>query len=122
VVPRDWVRASTGRPSQDLFPAYGFLWWLNRRSDSPLDSPAVQLPETHAAAFGGSRQLVAGAPDDMYWAVGAYGQIIQVDPGSGTVVVRFGGGHPDGLSGTHFLPYTARVVTEALDGTNRSAT
>jgi hypothetical protein len=30
------------------------------------------------------------APDDMFWALGLGNQIVQVDPGSKTVVVRLG--------------------------------
>ncbi|MGH9111873.1 MAG: hypothetical protein ACRDZN_06195 [Acidimicrobiales bacterium] len=80
VVSEGWVRNATGEPSQDLFAAYGYLWWLNRPSDFPLDAGAVELFADHAAAVDGQRQLVPGAPDDMYWAVGAFGQIIQVHP------------------------------------------
>jgi hypothetical protein len=49
----------------------------------------------------------------MYWALGAYGQVIQVDPGSETVVVRFGGA--DAIYDTRAAETTARIVTDALD-------
>ena len=39
-------------------------------------------------------RLVPGAPDGMYWALGLGNQIIQVDPGTSTVVVRLGTAEP----------------------------
>jgi hypothetical protein len=47
----------------------------------------------------------------MFWALGAGGQVVQVDPGSDTVVVRLG---PPDPQVTYQAPETARVVTEAL--------
>jgi len=47
----------------------------------------------------------------MYWARGLGGQVVQVDPGSDTVVVRLG---PGDRSSTYGQANTARVVTEAL--------
>lgn len=56
-------------------------------------------------------QLAPGAPQDMYWARGLGGQVVQVDPGSDTVVVRLGGGD---LTTTYGHADTAKVVTDAL--------
>lgn len=98
VVPEEWVRAST-EPSQELNPGYGYLWWLNDPDGG--DDPG---------------QLAAGAtdaPDGMYWALGAFGQIIQVDPDSETVVVRFG--DSDALYDISAIEWTTRIVTDALD-------
>lgn len=86
VVSEEWVAESI-QPSQDLNPGYGYLWWLNTDGAVP------------------------DAPEDIYWALGAFGQIIQVDPGSDTVVVRFGGG--DSIADVP-RELTARVVTEAV--------
>jgi CubicO group peptidase (beta-lactamase class C family) len=94
VVPEDWVAEST-QPSQDVNPGYGYLWWLN-----------------HAGEEGDP--MVAAAPEGMYWALGAFGQVIQVDPDSDTVVVRFGEG--DAVYASEPLEITSRVVTEALAG------
>lgn len=47
----------------------------------------------------------------MYWALGLGGQVLQVDPGSGTVVVRLGTGD---ITATYGPANTSRVVTEAL--------
>lgn len=96
VVPEDWVAASTGESSQGLNPGYGYLWWLNRTADSSEGDA-----------------MVPDAPQDMYWALGAYGQVIQVDSGSETVVVRFG--DADAIYDTTAAETTARVVTDALD-------
>lgn len=99
VVPTDWVTEST-QPSQEVNTGYGFLWWLNDQGASGDDAG----------------QLAAGAPDapaGMYWALGAFGQIIQVDPDSETVVVRFGGG--DEVYDISAIEWTTRMVTEALD-------
>lgn len=108
VVPEDWVEAATGRSSQDINAAYGYLWWLNR--PGPLTDPLNPLSREDSETAP-HRQLAEGAPEDMYWALGLGGQIVQVDPGSDTVVVRLGPGDPG-------APYnqtdTARVVTEAL--------
>jgi hypothetical protein len=60
--------------------------------------------------------LVPGAPDDMYFALGLGNQIIAVDPGSETVVVRLGGaGAPPGAA-PFDTAAAARVVTEAYTG------
>ena len=65
---------------------------------------------------GRSGQLVPGAPEDLYAALGFGGQVVMVDPGSGTVVVRLGtlgtGAAP--TSGAYSIGKAAKVVTEAL--------
>jgi CubicO group peptidase (beta-lactamase class C family) len=105
IVPSEWVNAATGQASQDIQGAYGYLWWLNRPGPIPNTQPA---PAGEDFPIG---QIVATAPADMYWALGLGGQIIQVDPGSDTVVVRLGPPVP----GTEYnAANTARVVTEAL--------
>lgn len=106
ILPSSWIHAATGRASQDLSGVYGYLWWLNRTGRvSPASEP------TGADTPVPVGQLVPGAPEDMFWALGAGGQVVQVDPGSDTVVVRLGPPNPDATYGS---PNTARVVTEAL--------
>jgi len=89
VVPRAWVSDAVGRPSQRLNPSYGLLWWLNAEGS-----------------------LAPGAPRDLYAALGFGGQVLLVDPGSDTVVVRLG--TPG--AGDYDVADAARVVTEALRG------
>ncbi|HET6953858.1 MAG TPA: serine hydrolase [Acidimicrobiales bacterium] len=113
VVPPEWVEAATGDSSQDLNSAYGYLWWLNRpgRVLDPARATTAQ-----AGGDADDAQLVPGAPDDMYFALGLGDQIIAVDPGSETVVVRLGGVDvPDGAApfGARAI---ARVVTDAYTG------
>lgn len=106
VVPEAWVESATGRPSQELNAGYGYLWWVNH--PGPIAGPLHITSEQSAAADG---QMAPGAPEDMYWARGLGGQVVQVDPGSDTVVVRLG---PGDRSSTYNQTDTARVVTEAL--------
>jgi CubicO group peptidase (beta-lactamase class C family) len=106
VVPEAWVEAATGRPSQELNAGYGYLWWVNH--PGPIAGPLHITSEQSAAADG---QMAPGAPQDMYWARGLGGQVVQVDPGSDTVVVRLG---PGDRTSTYSQADTARVVTDAL--------
>ncbi|MGI5161802.1 serine hydrolase domain-containing protein [Microbispora sp. CA-102843] len=109
IVPRRWVEAATGRPSQKVNAAYGYLWWVNARGpvvDDPL-KPSTREQSSTAP----HRRLVDGAPHDMYWALGFGGQVIQVDPGSDTVVVRLGRNVPEARYGP---ADASEVVTTAL--------
>lgn len=111
VVPEAWVDAATGRSSQELNAAYGYLWWLNRKGH--VASP-VQPTTGQAGGDQEDAQMVPGAPEDMFWALGLGDQIIAVDPGSDTVVVRLGGANsPDGAA-RFTTKDTSAVVTEAL--------
>ncbi len=109
LLPRAWVKNAVGRSSQELNAAYGLLWWVNR--DGPQLEP---VEEVGGAARSG--QLVPGAPADMYAALGFGGQVVMVDPGSGTVVVRLGtlGTGASPTAGAYSLANAARVVTGAL--------
>jgi len=69
------------KPSQDLNPAYGYLWWLNGQSQ-------IKIPGSDIVFQG---KLDENAPDDMYWAIGLQGQILGVIPSQNIVVVRMGG-------------------------------
>lgn len=85
VIPQAWVDESTS-PSQDLNPGYGYLWWLNTKSD-----PAGAAQATGGAAEGdGARQLAPGVPEDAFFALGLGDQHIAVFPDSGVVAVRLG--------------------------------
>jgi CubicO group peptidase (beta-lactamase class C family) len=108
VVPAAWVRAATSRASTRLNPGYGYLWWLNRRG--VLADP---LEESRGPSTG-TAQLAPGAPASMYWALGLGNQLIQVDPGSQTVVVRLGTADAIPQPPTFGPDEASRVVTEAV--------
>ncbi|MEM9837054.1 MAG: serine hydrolase [Bacteroidota bacterium] len=68
------------RPSQQLNPSYGYLWWLNGQPthigpDSPISMSGAISPH---------------APDDVVLAAGANGQFISVSKSTGIVMIRQG--------------------------------
>ena len=69
--------AQVAHPSQELNPAYGWLWWLNGQ---PLTDPSGQP--------GGA--LAATAPADLFAAQGALGRKVYVVPSMNLVAVRLG--------------------------------
>jgi CubicO group peptidase (beta-lactamase class C family) len=66
--------------SQTINPSYGYLWWLNGKSD-------YMVPGGQTVYDG---PLVPLAPADMYAAMGAEDQRIYVVPSMNMVVVRMG--------------------------------
>ncbi len=66
--------------SQELNPAYGYMWWLNGKSEFMVPSSQVVYPGA----------LVPSAPDDMFAAMGANEQRIYVIPSKNMVVIRMG--------------------------------
>lgn len=66
--------------SQNINPSYGYLWWLNGKSNFML--PGSQT------SFTGS--IVPNAPAEMYAAMGAADQRIYVVPSKKLVIVRMG--------------------------------
>jgi CubicO group peptidase (beta-lactamase class C family) len=78
IVGAEFMAASVA-PSQDLNPAYGLLWWNNRRpgvmagqTDRP---PSLRFP---------------GAPADAFAALGAGSQVVLAVPSRDLVIVRQG--------------------------------
>lgn len=67
-------------PSQSLNEAYGYLWWLNGRNSYQLPGVQLQVPGP----------IMPDAPLDAFNALGANGQVLNVSPGTGLVVVRMG--------------------------------
>jgi CubicO group peptidase (beta-lactamase class C family) len=113
VVSSAWVKDATGHSSQELNAAYGYLWWLNRKGviGSPLVATDLSKAQNPTTAKG---QVVPDAPDDMFWALGLGNQIVQVDPGSKTVVVRLGTGAARPQPPTFGPAEASKVVTEAV--------
>lgn len=66
--------------SQNINPAYGYLWWLNGKNQYMLPSTQVIFPG----------KLVPNAPDDMFSALGKNDQRIYVIPSESMVVIRIG--------------------------------
>lgn len=113
IVSSAWVAQATGRSSTPLNAAYGYLWWLNRKG--VLASPRAGTSAAGAARRAGrTGRMVPGAPPDMFWALGLGNQVIQVDPGSRTVVVRLGTAEPTPRPPTFGPAEASRVVTEAV--------
>jgi CubicO group peptidase (beta-lactamase class C family) len=109
LVSAGWVDEATGAQSTPLNASYGYLWWLNRKGPQPNPIAATD-PNAPQAPDG---QSVPSAPEDMYWAHGLGDQIIQVDPGSDTVVVRLGPA-TEPAGGGFGRGQTSDVVTWAL--------
>ena len=78
IVSQACLAEATGRPSQSLNAAYGFLWWRN--ADGGWQNVA-----TGEAGFG---PYWPGAPEDAYAALGLGGQTVAVQPSSGVVLAR----------------------------------
>jgi CubicO group peptidase (beta-lactamase class C family) len=68
------------KPSQDLNPSYGLLWWLNGQ-------PRVQRAGAGSAQPG---SLIPAAPPDLVAALGALDRKCYVVPSLGLVVTRLG--------------------------------
>lgn len=66
--------------SQNINPSYGYLWWLNGKNSFML--PGLQL------SFNGP--LCPAAPAEMFAAMGKNGQLINIVPSMGLVVIRMG--------------------------------
>jgi CubicO group peptidase (beta-lactamase class C family) len=66
--------------SQTLNPSYGYLWWLNGKSQFMLPSSQSVFPG----------MLISNAPADMYAAMGAEDQRIYVIPSKEMVIIRMG--------------------------------
>lgn len=79
-------------PSQSLNPSYGYLTWLNGQSGYQL--PGLQF------VFNGP--LLPNAPSDLYAAEGKNGQIINVVPSTGMVVIRMGATLGNSLVATQY--------------------
>lgn len=106
VVPEAWVSEST-TPSTPLNSAYGYMWWLNQDGHYVLPSAPVRQE--------GDGQLVPGAPDELFAAVGAFGQLVIVDRTREYVVVRLGAQSDAGdLLGFEFLRETWTAFSAAL--------
>jgi CubicO group peptidase (beta-lactamase class C family) len=113
IVSAPWVGEATGHSSTRLNAAYGYLWWLNRPGTvaGPLAATDIGAASRPTTVQG---PLVHGAPKDLFWALGVGNQLVQVDPGSGTVVVRLGTPEPRPRPPTFGPAEAAKVVTEAV--------
>lgn len=87
----DYFRAMT-TPSQELNPAYGYLWWLNGQSAAIYPGTTIAFPT----------QLAPNAPADLIAAMGKDGQFIDVVPSLDLVVVRQGEAPGDDLVPAQF--------------------
>jgi CubicO group peptidase (beta-lactamase class C family) len=128
ILPETWVDAATEtRARQSLNASWGvlrwinaYMWWPNRRgplTDDEITTDALDLDSKYAAlapdvSESTNEFMVPGAPETMYWSFGLGSQILQVDPTSDTVVVRFG--LVDPTSARYGPADTAKLVTEAL--------
>lgn len=80
ILNEDYFYEST-RSSQGINPAYGYLTWLNGKSQ-------YMLPNSQTVYQG---SLIPNAPADMFAALGAKDQKLYVIPSKNMVIVRMGG-------------------------------
>jgi CubicO group peptidase (beta-lactamase class C family) len=113
IVSSAWVAAATGKASSPLNTGYGYLWWLNHQGVLSDPLTATSIPAARNPATKRSR-VAPGAPNDMYWALGLGNQLIQIDPGTRTVVVRLGSSELIPKPPTFGPEEASRVVTEAV--------
>lgn len=73
--------------SQNINLSYGYLWWLGGKSSFMLPQSQIVIPGS----------AVPDAPNDMIAALGKNGQILNVVPSQGLVLVRMGN-QPDNMS------------------------
>ncbi|WP_445716116.1 serine hydrolase domain-containing protein [Flavobacterium sp.] len=79
IVPESYMNNATST-SQNINLAYGYLWWLNGKSNYHLPQSQFQFTGT----------LIPTAPSDMYCALGKNDQKIYVIPSRKIVIIRMG--------------------------------
>src|SRR5690606_813855 len=79
IVPKNWIKQAT-HPSTELNSAYGYMWWLNR--EGHVVEPSFPLRNEYDG------KLLPDSNEQVFAAVGAFGQSILVDPKDEYVVVR----------------------------------
>jgi CubicO group peptidase (beta-lactamase class C family) len=79
--------------SQNINPSYGYLWWLNGKSQ--LMVPTLQTKF--------NTPLATNAPSEMYAAIGKNGQLINIIPSQNIVVIRMGESTENGAIGLEIL-------------------
>ncbi len=111
LVSKAWVREAVGSASQSLNAGYGLLWWVNRSGElrGPVNQTDLGAPPGVIAVG----RIVPDGPPDMFAALGFGGQVVAVDPGSRTVVVRMGDPVLGEASTTFTFADAARAVTYA---------
>ena len=114
IVSSAWVERATGRSSSSLNAGYGYLWWINHKGRLASPFPATSLNGAGQQSTRRASQIVPGAPRDMYWALGLGNQLIQVDPGTSTVVVRLGSPEPFPRPPSFGPVEASKVVTGAV--------
>jgi CubicO group peptidase (beta-lactamase class C family) len=78
--------------SQSINNSYGYLTWLNGKA-------SYMIPQSQFVFPGG---LMPNAPNDVYAAEGKNGQIINVSPSDGLILVRMGSSLGTSLVGTQY--------------------
>ncbi len=66
--------------SQELNPAYGYLWWLNGKSSYKIPASTLTFED----------QLIPNAPNDLITGLGKNDQKLYVVPSENLVIVRMG--------------------------------
>jgi CubicO group peptidase (beta-lactamase class C family) len=66
--------------SQNINLSYGYLWWLNGKASGMVPQSQVVIPTS----------LAPNAPADMFAAMGKDGQLLNIIPSKGLIVVRMG--------------------------------
>ena len=113
IVSSAYLHDATAVSSTHLNDGYGYLFWLNHFG--VIDDPLVATSLKDAASPTRTRGRIAtGAPNSMYWVLGLGNQIVQVDPGSGTVVVRLGTAQARPTPPTFGPEEASKVVTKAI--------
>ncbi|MCZ2222815.1 MAG: serine hydrolase [Chitinophagales bacterium] len=79
IINENYFNESTST-SQNINPSYGFLWWLNGKSN-------YMLPNEQTVYSGA---LIPNAPPDLFAAMGAKDQRIYIIPSKKMVVIRMG--------------------------------
>ena len=74
-----YLSAATS-PSQQLNPAYGYLWWLNGQPFTLRPGRKIEVPGP----------MISTAPPDLFAAKGALGRMVYVVPSLQMVVTRLG--------------------------------
>lgn len=72
--------------SQNLNPAYGYLWWLNGKNSVILPQTTISIPGS----------MFPDAPNDVIAALGANDQSLMISASEGLIVLRMG--DPSGFS------------------------